>query len=641
MKREDGSGCEGQYPDCMNRGWLLVGGSWLAAGLLAAAEALSPLSPPPLVPLALVPLPLVPLATAGTDHELVVSALIAVGRGDPTPLAELPAHVLQDAPAISAAGDPDLARRWPLLVPEAIARLPAADRQLLASRLDERFHAAGPHAHAVDYLPAPAAEARLAVELSQAFDHGRLLSFLVLAATTKNRTQQDPRITAARLLLGLGEGVLSDLGLPQMRSGPPPMLLQGGVVRGDGWLFGCDADGRVRWQRRTERLARIAVGLDGAVVAEAAGVAAIDIDGTATSLPPLPGFARPLAIHGGIAWFAAGTTVWQLDVAQQKTVHIELPESPLGQPIQRGGDGWWLTRSYLLHTHNNQIVQRLPHLLALSTVATLERHPHGAVIRDGERWWLVQARSESTLAQQAESFLLEGQRTAAATLLKSLSSADGEPEDIRALRVRVTLENPQNDQEKALLTLVAKADPSTLAGNPLLTEPATNLNVPAVAWPHRMTLMAWKLRGDQQVPHVTLEADPLTVRLRAQWSPERWWERSWPTRPLLDAPSRTWARNGDALAIADGAGHLLVVDTATGQRVVEADVPTDVDPSLVIRCGPNAAALLAALGKTLLLVEDRTVRSVPVNPPGRSLTYEAGAVVVHSASGKQLVPLNP
>lgn len=620
----------------MYRGWLLVGGSWLAAGLLAAAEVLLPLSAP-LIP---DPEPLIPLATAGTDHDLVVSALIAVGRGDPTPLTELPTHVLHEAPAISEANDPALARRWPALVPAAIARLPAQDRQRLATRLDERFLRAGPQAHAVDYLPAPAAQARLASQRALFFDHGRLLEVLVLALA-EDQAQSDPRSAAARQLLGLGEGQLDNFGLPDLRTGPPPPVLPGGVVRGDGWLFGRDADGRIRWQRRTERLARIAVGIDGAVVAETAGVAAIDLNGSATSLPPLPSFARPLAIHGGIAWFAAATTVWQLDVAHQQTVQLVLPEAPLGPPVQRGGDGWWLTRSYLLHTQGNLIVQRLPHVLSLSTVATLERHPHGAVIRDGERWWLVQARCELPLIQQAEALLLEGQRSAAAALLDNLPAGDREPEEVRALRVRVTLENPHNDQERALLAMATKADLSRLEGNPLLTEPETYLGLPTAAWPLRLTLMAWKLRGDQQVPKITLRADPLTVRLRAQWSDERWWERSWPTRPLLDAPSRTWARSGDAITVADGAGHLLVVDAATGQRVVEAEVPTDIDPSFVLRCGARTAAVLADLGKTLLLIEDATVRSVPVNPPGHSLTYEASGVVVHSTSGKQLVPLNP
>lgn len=611
----------------MHRGWSIALGGWFLAVRLVAADA-------PAVE---------PLATAGTDHATVVAALIALGRGDPDPLTALPAHLLSDAPAIADAQDPDLARRWPLLVPAALQRLPVAQRERLAARLDERYRSAGPGAIAWDYLPAPAAQRAVEQLIARDFDHGRLLSVLLLGQMDASAT--NPRVAAARTLLGLGAGTLAEPALPLARDGAPPLVAAGGLVRGDGWLFGLDPAGRVRWQRRTERLARVALGVDGALVAEAAGLSAIDLEGQATVLPPLPTFAKPLAINGGEAWFGAGTTVWRLDVGPGVRDQVVLPDMPLGQPLQRGADAWWLTRTELLVTHGGQLTLRMPHLLALSTVATLERHPHGAVIRDGARWWLVTARSEAPPLAQAEALLLAGRRGDAAALLTGLPAAEQADEAARALAVRVMYTHAQTAQELALIALAEHRDPSSLGGNPLLTEPSTDLALPTAAWPHQVTLAAWQQRADGQPPTVTLRADPTTVRLRAQWSAEqgsagRWWERHWPTRPLLDAPSRTWSLiPGNGLAVADGAGHLLVVDAGTGQRIAEADVPTDVDPAAVVRCGDHAAALLADLGKTLVIVDGAHVRTVKLDPPGTSLRGTADAVVVTSAAGSQTIAL--
>ncbi len=606
----------------MRRGWLIVNGLLTLGTILPALE----------IPAA--------LPTAGADHHAVVTALIALGRGDIDPLTGLSPQLLSAAPAISEPQDPALDRRWPLLVPAALARLPATQRAVLAARLDERFRSAGPSAIPWDYLPASAAQAALNQLVSRLFDHGQLMPVLLLAPA-------DPRAAAARQLLGLGDGTLADPALPVPRDGAPPTVPNGMLLRGDGWLFGLDPAGRVRWQRRTERLARIAVGLDGALVAETAGLAAIDLDGASRALPPLPPFARPLMIHGGVAWFSAGRTAWCLDVAHgsAEPQQLELPEAPLGPPLQRGDTAWWLTRSALLVSRHGVLTLRLPHLLALSTVATLERHPHGAVIRDGARWWLVTTHQEAPVLAQIEALLLSDRRAAATELLATLPISERLGEAARALAVRVTAREPRTAQEHALVSMFHHTDPEPLRGNPLLSETATDLALPVSAWPLRFTLTAWRQRADGKPPTVALHADATTVTLRAQWptgvteETGRWWERTWPTRPLLDAPSRTWSLNGDSLAVADGAGHILVVETSTGQRIVEADVPTDVDPADVVRCGTAGAALLADLGRTLIIINDRAVRSITLNPPAVSLAGGPDAVTVTTAQSTTTIPL--
>ena len=97
-----------------------------------------------------------------------------------------------------------------------------------------------------------------------------------------------------------------------------------------------------------------------------------------------------------------------------------------------------------------------------------------------------------------------------------------------------------------------------------------------------MTLEAWRATNLDD-PHISLESDGITVRLRATWSATRWWQRQWPMRLLLDAPSRSWALVPGAVVVVDGAGHLIACDDRTGELLIAADLPFDFDPAQVTR----------------------------------------------------------
>lgn len=517
-----------------------------------------------------------PLPTAGEEHRAVVAALSALRRGDAGPLRDLPPRAPDDMPAIIDPADPGLARRWTELVP-------------VAAR------------------PGPAAS------LAEAFDRGRLVDVLLIDPA-------DPRAAAARELLGLGGGGLPQPALPVQGTGMVPTPLPARLMHGDGWLFGLDPAGSVRWQRRVERLARIAIGEDGALVAETAGLAHVDLQGARLPLPPLPGFTRPLATHGRWAWFHAGADVWHLDLSAGTAAALTLPQAPLGPPLQRGEDAWWLTSTELITTRAATIIERMPHLLPLSQAATVVRDPRGAVVRDGPRWWLVGDRTQAAAPARIEALLLAGRRAEAAALLAGTRGIDHD------LAVRVTLTDPRTDQQRALVALAGKRSAlDALPGNPLLCEASTDLALPVEAWPHCMTLAAWKSReADGREPAVQLASDGIAVTVTARWSSERWWRRRWPMRPLLDAPGRSWALVPGALAVVDGASHLLLVDDRTGIRIVEADLPVDIEPTQVARHGDHGAAVLAERGRTLIRIDGDRVRRLTVPGDGRRLV--AGAV---------------
>ncbi len=543
-----------------------------------------------------------PLATAGTDHAQVTAALHALGAGDPGPVLGLPLHLLSEPPALTDPADPALARRWTELLGRALARLPAdaPARAAIAGR-----------------VPQPDAAAAAA----RAFDRGRLIDVLLLAP-------EGVRGTAARALLGLGAGTLPVPALPVPGMGIVPVPTPARLISIGGWLLGLDPDGRVRWQRTLARSAQVVLGDDAAMVAQVDGAATIDLDGERHPLPPLPAFAKPLAIHGSVAWFGRGARLWRLTLANGVVAGLTLPEPPQGPPLLRGDDAWWLGRTTLLQTHGVAVAGRLPHLLALSAAAALRAYPRGAVIVDGPRWWLVGPRREAPLRDLIEATLLAGDRAEAKRLLD-----DGPALDDGDLAVRVTRADARTPQQRALLALVTGSGIDRLDGNPLLTEPGTDLDLPVWAWPHRCTLAAWR-SSDDRPPEVTTASDGATITLRAAWSTERWWERRWPTRPALDAPGRSSAVTADAVVVLDGATHLLVADRRTGRRIVEADVPAEVDPSQVARLGDTAVAALADGGRTVLIIRPAGSERRPCPLTGTAIHADQGRVIVTAADGR-------
>lgn len=589
-----------------------------------------------------------PLPTAGSEQTLVVHALMALSRGDTAPLTALPAHLIDEAPAVVDPADDALARRWTTLLPAATVHLPAAQRTAVLTALDAWFAQAGHTARPWDYLPAPTAAEAVTQAAATAFDHGRLAEALALAA-------DGPRADAARTLLATP---LPPPALPVPGDGPLPTAAPARLLAGDGWLFGLDPAGRVRWQRRCERQAQVVIGRDAALVVEAAGASVVAADGSARRLPPLPSFAKPWAVTATQAWFVAGSRIWRVALGPQllSVTAGDLGTDPLGPPLLRGDDAWWLTRQALLTTHGIQITERLPHLLALSSRALLQAHPRGGIIRDGQRWWQIDDRITVPPLARGEALLLTGEWRTAATC------ADATPPG-RDLAFRCTLADPdaridtwlataQTPQQQAIAWLAcwkigsAAADDAlrTLAtAHPdlLITEPGTNLALPIAAWPLRTTLAAWA-SSDRNDAQITVTSDATRVLVRAQWTEHRWWERSWPTRPLLDAPSRAWALTSDAtgvtLVIVDGSEHLLLLDARTGDRQLEADVPVDLDPAAVIRCGHGAAALVDQGHAVLLISATGVIRQHLANP-GRSLRTDGDTLIVVSDHDELRVPL--
>ncbi len=161
----------------------------------------------------------------------------------------------------------------------------------------------------------------------------------------------------------------------------------------------------------------------------------------------------------------------------------------------------------------------------------------------------------------------------------------------------------------------------------LLTESATNLALPPAQWPLRTTLAAWRAPADGAAPQITITSDAVRVLVRASWSADRWWERCWPTRPLLDAPSRSWAAVDGAVIIADGTDQLLVLDQRTGDLLVGGDVTGDIEPAAVIRVGLTGAAVLIDQGRTLQVLTRAGGQRIALKPPGTSIRSDSTQTV--------------
>ncbi len=229
-----------------------------------------------------------PLAAQGDQVAAIHHALQALTRGDPAPLAALPAATFRAPIGIADPVDAGLLRRWTAFLPQAIARAPEPGRTAVIQALDALFLAAAgsdgsaQERLAPDFLPAPAAIAVLRRQADRSFDRGDLAAFLAIAAWLEGTGADDAslhgRRMAARNLAGLVPDHEADLPiLAVLPSRRPSMPSPGPVPATDGtgaamrwrrlgvWLAAVDHRDAVLWQRAVDRQAETVCGPGGAV----------------------------------------------------------------------------------------------------------------------------------------------------------------------------------------------------------------------------------------------------------------------------------------------------------------------------------------------------------------------------------------
>jgi hypothetical protein len=320
-----------------------------------------------------------PMAFRGETAAAAVHALVVIADGDAEAVADLPRALFHADVAIPDAGDSDLARRWSLLIPRALARA-GAHRDAVVAALDTACRAdlaaADPTERAAlaeDWLPAPSAAAVLTEEAARAFDHGRLADSLM--ASTLLGPGDEPRArrdAIATLLSGSGPEVdpalaLAAPGLPAPAQVSAPVATTRGLgvawsVR-PGWLLACDGHGRVLWQFRVDLGAEVACGAGAALVRDADGLSVLDEGGLRSTLAPPPGSTRCLAVAGGAAWFATGARAWRLPLSGGEPAALELGEEPLCAPLVRGERSLWLGRREVQLFERGVRVGRIHHFL--------------------------------------------------------------------------------------------------------------------------------------------------------------------------------------------------------------------------------------------------------------------------------------
>ncbi len=398
-----------------------------------------------------------PVAAAGDQRAADIEhALIALSAGDTGPLDALADEEFSAPLALPDAQHPELARRWTLALPVAVARLAAPAREHVLANLDARFASALPgHAGeeararvAARFLPAPAAVRALGARADRAFDLGRFDEFLGIARVRElaggGLGDDQRRDAVATLLSGRGPDVdeglrLQPPGLPRPTSALPLPDAGGLSVAWTvlpGWVLACDPWGGVLWQFRTERAAQVLTGPGAALVRDTMGVRALDEGGAVRELPPLPPGARVWSVAGGAAWFSTGAQAWRLDLAGRQVARLDLAGEALAAPLVRGDESLWLTaREVMLFAHDRP-VQRLRHGLPAGPGWRLGAdRTHPLVIgADGQRW-----RLESLAEQVAAATPLARARLllAAARPDEALAALSGVAEDPESDAVRL------------------------------------------------------------------------------------------------------------------------------------------------------------------------------------------------------------
>jgi len=338
-----------------------------------------------------VPSPTQVLAFHGNGSLDAMHALVAIAAGEVEAVAGLPRDLFHADEAVVDQTDPDLARRWSQCIPLALARCPAQARAAIIAVLD-RDCRAQLHAHpdqpwlALDFLPAPSAQAQLGALAAQAFDFGRFTQCLCAAALCAADTGAAPalqeRDRVARELCGDAPTVAAALALaapgePQA-SAPLDSRPVGGLSvvwqSQPGWLLACTPDGRILWQLRLDLSADVLPGAGAALVHDVSGLRVVYEDGAVQALSPPPGDTRLLAVGGGACWFATGQRAWRLAFHATTPLALELNAEPLGAPLVRGTRSLWLLPQELQLYDGSSLVARMRHHLAVGPGWRLAGH---------------------------------------------------------------------------------------------------------------------------------------------------------------------------------------------------------------------------------------------------------------------------
>jgi len=331
------------------------------------------------------------LAFHGADQLEAVHALVAIAAGEVATVAGLPRGLFHANQAVVDRTEPDLARRWSQCIPLALARCPAGARQAMIAVLERdcadelRAHPDQPW-QALDFLPAPSAQARLGLLAAQAFDFGRFTQSLCASGLLGAAGGASPQLQArARIALQLcGDAPSTDpaLALPapgEPQSSPPlGSLAVGGLTvvwqSQPGWLLACTPDGRIIWQFRLDMNAEVLPGAGAALVHDATGLRAIYEDGSVQALSPPPGDTRLLAVSGGACWFATGGRAWRLAFHDTTPHALTLGDEPLGAPVVRGTRSLWLLPQELRLYDGATLIARMRHHLAVGPGWRLAGH---------------------------------------------------------------------------------------------------------------------------------------------------------------------------------------------------------------------------------------------------------------------------
>jgi len=337
-----------------------------------------------------VPAPSQVLAFHGTGQLDAMHALVAIAAGEVEAVAGLPRALFHADVAVVDQADPDLARRWSRCIPLALARCPAAARGPIIAVLERDCVAqlrASPEQPwlALDFLPAPSAQARLATLAAQAFDFGRFTRSLcatALLGPLPGAQALQERDQVAQQLCGDAPAVAAALALSAPGEPQPAAPASSRPVGGltvvwqpqPGWLLACTPDGRILWQLRLDLSADVLPGAGAALVHDVGGLRVVYEDGSVQALSPPPGDTRLLAVGGGACWFATGRRAWRLAFHETTPHALELNEEPLCAPLVRGARSLWLLPQELQLYDGATLIARMRHHLAVGPGWRLAGH---------------------------------------------------------------------------------------------------------------------------------------------------------------------------------------------------------------------------------------------------------------------------